>query len=166
MVDYNLDTEFRILDVPTVAASARQLRQEIELLPNGTIRTKLSGRSYSTARPQFNKFKTMVYFEDLWSPAFAGLWRGARVTIHSAQELPQPQRVGALPIRPVVPGTLRYLDADLNEVAANSPAAVFFTYCPVLEMFVVSWNLAYDEWGQVCTGDIEFSEVAPVEPGA
>lgn len=157
------DTAFRIVDLPTVAGSARNLRQEIDLLPNGKIRTKMSGRSYSTARPQFNKFTTTVFYEDIWAPAFAGLWRGSIITIHSMIELPQPQAMGSAPIRPVVPGTLRYLDADNNEVEAGDPAAAYYTYCPVLTVFVVGWRQTYDEYGQVTSTEIELSEVEPYD---
>jgi hypothetical protein len=152
------DTDFLILDIGNLAASARGIRQELEPVANGRMRTKLSGRTYSSARPQFNKFNVKVMGEDIWPPAFGGLWIGATVTIHSSQDLPQPQRVGEVPIRPVVPGSLIYLDAENNIVEPADTAAKFFTFRPVLTVKVVNWNIAHDEWGAIASWDIEFIE--------
>ncbi|MBE7732179.1 hypothetical protein [Devosia faecipullorum] len=153
------DSNFTLLSIGQMAGSHRGIRQEISPIANGRIRRKLSGRAYSTARGQFNVFRTTVYFEDVWPPALGGLWVGQRVTIDCAVMLPQPQLVGSAPIRPVVPGTLKFYDTDMDEVLEGDPSAAWFNYCPRLEVLVEPWNLQEDEWGAVSSGDITFIEV-------
>lgn len=153
------DTNFRIIDIGNIAGSDRGIRQEISPISNGRIRRKLSGRAYSTARAQFNQFKTTVYFEDIWPPAFGGLWQGQQVTIDCAVMLPQPMLVGTQPIREPVPGTLVYYDADMGEVPEGDPSAKYFNCCPRLVCLVDSWSINEDEWGAVSTSDITFVEL-------
>lgn len=152
------DSTFKILDIGNVAGSERGIRQEISPIANGRIRRKLSGRAYSTRRAQFDVFRTTVYFEDIWPPAFGGLWVDQLVTIDCAVMLPQPQLVGSEPIRPVVPGTLRFYDADMAEVAEGAPEAKFFNFCPRLQALVEGWSIDEDEWGAQSTSDITFIE--------
>lgn len=155
------DSLFQILDIGNMAASARGIRQDISPLPNGRVRTKMSGRSYSTARPQFAKFKTTIQFEDLWPPAIGALRVGQIVTIDCACMLPEPFLIGTAPIRPPVPGTHVYYDADLNPVEADDPSAKWQNCCPRLTVIVEGWNLSEDEWGAVSSSDITFTEEKP-----
>jgi hypothetical protein len=153
------ESRFQIIDVGQVAGSHRGIRQEIRPIANGRIRRKLSGRAYSTARPQFRQLQTTVYFDDMRPPAFAGLWPGDIVTIHCAVELPQPQRVGTAPIRPVVPGTLVYIDAAGNEVPQAE--ASHFNFCPILTGIVEPWSITDDEWNAAAQSDISIVELQP-----
>lgn len=156
------DSNFKLLSIGQLAGSHRGIRQEIAPIANGRIRRKLSGRAYSTARGQFNQFRTTVYFEDVWPPAFGGLWVGQQVTIDCAVMLPQPQLIGSVPIRPVVPGTLRFYDAEMSEVLEGDPTAAWFNYCPRLQVLVDSWAINEAEWDAVSSSDITFiEEVVP-----
>lgn len=152
------DSNFKLLAIGQLAGSHRGIRQEIAPIANGRIRRKLSGRAYSTARDQFNVFRTTVFFEDVWPPALGGLWVGQQVIIDCAVMLPQPQLVGSTPIRPAVPGTLRYYDSEMGEVLAGDPSATWFNYCPRLSVFVESWSLNEEEWGAISSSDITFIE--------
>lgn len=155
-----MDTGFKIVDVGTVAASSRRLRQVITPLPNGSLRDKLSGRTYSTARPQFRKFETSIYFEDLWLPALPGLFPGDLVTIHSAVEWNEPIRVGEPQIRPAVPGTLRFFDDENRPVPEGHPDALFFNYCPIFRGFVQSWSAEEDEADKASSAELRIRELS------
>lgn len=153
------ESRLKILDIGQVAASHRQIRQEIRPIANGRIRRKLSGRAYSTARPQFNLLQTTIYFGDMRPPALAGLWPGDIVTVHCAIELPQPQLIGTAPIRPVVPGTLVYIDEEGNEVP--QAVATHFTFCPIMTGIVEPWSITDDEWNAETTTDLTVVELEP-----
>lgn len=163
------DSNFQILDIGNMAASARGIMQDISPIPNGRVRTKMSGRSYSTARPQFEKFKTTIQFQDLWPPAIGRLRVGQVVTIHCAVLLPQRALVGSTPVRPPVPDTLVYYDEDMNPVPEGDPSAKWFNCCPILTAIVEGWNISEDEWGAVSSSDITFTEQKPfgwIDPNA
>ena len=154
------DTSFEIVGIGTFPTSDWGIRQTIEPITNGRTRRKLSGRLYSTDRPQFRQFKSTVTFDGMWPAAIGGIWPGATVTVHCAVDLPHRQHVGEAPIRPVVPGSLRYFDAELNDVEAGNPGAVWFTYRAVLVVKIIAWDVDYDEVGQAVSSFIEFEEVS------
>lgn len=154
-------SNFEIVDVGQVAGSHRGIRQEIRPIVNGKLRRKLSGRAYSTARPQFNLFQTTIYFDDVHPPALAGLWPGQIVTIHCAARLPQALAIGEAPIRPQVPGTLIHLDAAGRQVAEGDPAAKFYNFCPILTGMVEPWAVMDAEWDAAAQSDITIQELEP-----
>ena len=157
MLDLSRDTVLDLEGWGILPGSGRGLRQSIAPVPNGALHYTVWGDLETTARESLNRFKLTITGDDVWPPAFAGLWLGQDVTVHCVSNLPQPQPATMGPIRPPVPGSLIYLDGDMNELP-TSAGAVWLNFRPILLCKVNAWNIEESEWEATATSSIEFWE--------
>lgn len=157
MLNLDVDTVLDLEGWGILPGSGRGLRQKIQPVPNGSLHYTVWGDLVSTARESLNRFKVTITGEDVWPPAFAGLWLGQEVVVHCVSNLPQPQPATRAPIRPPVPGSLIYLDAEMNEVPGPA-GAVWLNFRPILICRVNDWNIDEGEWEASATSSIELWE--------
>lgn len=155
-LDLSRDTVLDLEGWGILPGSGRGLHQSIAPVPNGALHYTVWGDLESTARESLNRFKIVITGDDVWPPAFAGLWLGQDVTVHCVSNLPQPQPATMAPIRPPVPGSLIYLDAELRECAKAE--AVWLNFRPILLCKVNNWSIDEGEYEASATSTIEFWE--------
>jgi hypothetical protein len=153
--DLSQDTVLDMVELGVVPGSARGMKQDLKPLENGKVYVTVNGNDVNTGRPALNLFVTTVSGEDLWPPAIGGLWRGALVTLHCAVEIVQ--RAGTDFVRPAVDGSIRYLDADMNDLSSSTGAA-WVCFRPILRCVVLDFSTDRDEWTDKVTWSISFRE--------
>ena len=146
------DTHLEIPEIGIVGGSSRGIRQSIEPVSNGQAYYDVFGVLHHTSRPALQRFRTTIMGEDVWAPAFGDLWYGMDLTISAACDIIQP--VSQAPCRPVVTGSLRYLDAQSN-VLPSSTGATHFAFRPILNVKVINWQTEEDEYGSTVAWTIE-----------
>ena len=157
MLDLSLDTVLDLEEWGVMPGSGRGLRQSITPVPNGSLHYTVWGDLESTARESLNRFKVTVTGDDVWPPAFAGLWPGQPLTVRCISPLPQPQPATRPLIRPPVPGSVIWMDAELNPLPDQN-GAVWVTFRPILLMLVEGWTIDDQEWDANATSSITFWE--------
>ena len=160
MLDLSRDTVLDLEGWGVLPGSGRGLRQQIAPVPNGALHYTVWGDLESTARESLNRFKITITGEDVWPAAFAGLWLGQPLVVHCVSNLPQPQPATLAPIRPPVPGSLVYFDAEMREMPDRN-GAVWLNFRPILRCLVNTWSIDEDEWGATASSSIELWEDTP-----
>ena len=116
------------------------------------------------------KYRSRILCEDKTVFASEGLWPGQKVTVSCVQRLCQKLdgREATLERLPVK-GSIRAVDqeaksikltaVDGRKLTVESDGKTFVSYCPILDMRVVSFQLKTDEWGVKTGWQLDLEEV-------
>lgn len=157
------ETHLDLVELGIVPQSARQLGQTLAHDTAGSIRRLANGQLKARMRPSLRKFKSTITFSDTYPPALNDLWAGDVITVHCAAELSG--KVGTSFVRPHVPGSVIWRNADGDVVASGADetiapqGATNFTFRPIIVFMVESWDLDADEWGAIVSSTLNLREV-------
>ena len=125
--------------------SARGLTQTLAPIKEATdLRRTVNGELVNVAAAQFKKYSSKISCSDQEPPSADFMMPGTQITVDCVSELWYVSP--AVPLRPVVPGSIR------NEGG-------FIFYRPQLLMLVVAFHTSTDEFGAIVAWEIELEEV-------
>ena len=138
--------------------SARGCIQQLMPIESGVLRRTIDGRLIYAGPLSAHKYRSIIQCEDKASLALEGLWRGSRLRVGCIHRLGQKTSGSSVFLeRDPVEGSVFAVTARQKAVAIQeitgrkvllaTDGEAFVSYCPWLDMRVVSFSLTTNEWG-------------------
>lgn len=153
-----METELILSQGGLPPLSARGCIQELMPIESGVLRRTIDGRLIYAGHSRTHKYRSIICCEDKAGLALEGLWRGSLLRVGCIQRLWQKAHGASVSLErdpvegsvfAVTPGQERVIIQEMagRKIVLENEGGVFVSYCPWLEMRVVTFSLTTNEWG-------------------
>ena len=169
--------------------SARGCQQTLQPINTGELRRTVNGELIYTGKKGHHKYQSVIECQDEAALVIEGIWRGEAITVQCIQRLWQEivvdDETAVLNVtldRPPVSGSIMVsvsdastaANTDIQTLLLNEPTnvqqlaihhhfkkgdRVYVNYRPQLQMRVIHFSLASNEWRQTCGWRLSLEEI-------
>jgi hypothetical protein len=152
-------TDLKLIGIGFPPFSSRSCQQTLELISRGELKRTVNGKLVTLGNDKTSKYRTVIQGTDIHSPGFESIHPGQDIHVHCLHRVWQEVLETSIELkRPYVTGSLVAVTQDGKpislvkaegqqvEIDPSSPLPFYLSYCPILEMKVISFSSEVEEW--------------------